>query len=261
MFAQWKAQDSVATSFDKNDKTSRRAVADQVRKQQARQQRRQTLSIVGVSIAIALIIIGAAAYKPVTDWWDKRQFEGKNLEAIGAPATVCQKVTTKAATGNQQHVAEGTPITYKDAPPAFGEHYPSPDPMSRKLYNADDRPPLGTLVHNLEHGYTILWYDQTIADDDDEMQLISVIADKLAGTGNSRLKFKAVPWLDTDELGKKFPEGQHIAFTHWSAGGAGETDTAKQVGVWQYCSGVSGAALSDFMLKYPYLDSPEPGAM
>ena len=31
-----------------------------------------------------------------------------------------------------------------------------------------------------------------------------------------------------------------------------------QVGVWQYCSDVSGAALEDFMLKYPYTDSPEP---
>ena len=32
------------------------------------------------------------------------------------------------------------------------------------------------------------------------------------------------------------------------------------MGVWQYCSDVSGAALEDFMLKYPYTDSPEPGA-
>ncbi len=31
-----------------------------------------------------------------------------------------------------------------------------------------------------------------------------------------------------------------------------------QVGVWQYCSEVSGEALNDFMLDYPYLDSPEP---
>jgi len=238
----------VATSFDKNDKSARRAVADDIRKQQARAEKRKTLSIVGVCVAIAVIIVGSAAYTPVKNWWDKRQFEGKNLEAIGAPATVCQKATTKKATGNQEHVPEGQLVNYTDAPPAFGAHYPSPDPMERKLYTTDDRPALEVLVHNEEHGYTLMWYDTTVADDETQMDQLRAIADKLQGTGNMRLKFKAVPWLPTDEGGKAFPEGQHIALTHWSAGGAGETDTAKQVGVWQYCSAVSGAALSDFML-------------
>ena len=46
--------------------------------------------------------------------------------------------------------------------------------------------------------------------------------------------------------------------THWSVGGVGETDATKQVGVWQYCSDLSGAALDTFMTDYPYMDSPEP---
>ena len=54
--------------------------------------------------------------------------------------------------------------------------------MERKLYTADDRPELETLVHNLEHGYTILWYDETVAADDDAMTSSRAIADKLAGT-------------------------------------------------------------------------------
>jgi hypothetical protein len=68
-----------------------------------------------------------------------------------------------------------------------------------------------------------------------------------------------VPW--TSEDGKAFPKGQHVALTHWSVGGAGETDPSKQVGVWQYCSDVSGAALETFMEDYPYMDSPEPNAV
>lgn len=36
------------------------------------------------------------------------------------------------------------------------------------------------------------------------------------------------------------------------------TDPAQQVGVWQYCSAPSGAALEAFMEEYPYTDSPEP---
>ena len=132
-------------------------------------------------------------------------------------------------------------------------------PADYFLYTADDRPDLGELVHNLEHGFTMLWYDETAAADEPMMEHIEAIATKYKGTDNLRLKFKAVPWLKAD--GKPFPEGQHIAFTHWSNGGTGEAATGEQVGVWQYCSEPSGAAIKDFMVKYPYLDSPEPDAV
>jgi hypothetical protein len=254
-------QQRKPTVAKKPAKTDRQAVIDEIRKKQKGADRRRGYMIVGVCTTIAVLIVGAAAFQPIKDWWDVRQFNDKDLAAIGAPASTCQKVTTKKATGQQEHVDPGTPIEYTDAPPAFGKHYPTPDPMERKLYTSGDRPVLGTLVHNLEHGYTILWYDKTIADDDKAMNELTGIADKLGGTSNMRTKFKAVPWTSSDEGGKKFPAGQHVAFTHWSIGGSDQkADAGKQVGVWQYCSAVSGEALSDFMLKYPYTDSPEPGA-
>ena len=40
---------------------------------------------------------------------------------IGAPASVCQKPTTKPANGNQQHIPDGSPVSYPDNPPAFGK--------------------------------------------------------------------------------------------------------------------------------------------
>jgi hypothetical protein len=244
----------------KQAKTDRQAVIEQLRTQQKSAERRRGLAIVGVCVVVALLIIGLAAFRPIKNWWDLRQFRNVDIDKIGAPASVCGKETTKKATGNQQHVPDGQAIFYPDSPPAFGEHYGTPDPMTRKLYTEGDRPELGTLVHNLEHGYTILWYDETVADDTEQMNELRGIADKFAGTSNFRFKFKAVPWLESD--GKAFPDDQHIAFTHWSIGGSDQdVSTAKQVGVWQYCSGVSGAALNDFMLKYPYLDSPEPNAM
>ena len=61
------------------------------------------------------------------------------------------------------------------------------------------------------------------------------------GTDNYRKKFKAVPWTSKD--GDAFPDGQHIAFTHWSKGGGDGAGHLKQVGAWQYCSEVSGEAL------------------
>lgn len=246
-------------------KTDRQAVIAKMRKQQKGSEHRRGLMIVGVCAAIALLIVGAAAFKPIKDWYDARAFDNLSLADIGAPASACQKITTIKADGNQDHVPTGTPVQYGQAPPAFGAHWNeagvAPAPMDRKLYTSSDRPPLESLVHNLEHGYTILWYDDTIAKDDAAMTTLRGIADKFAGTSNYRFKFKVVPWTAADEGGKKFPAGEHVAFTHWSAGGSGETDTSKQAGVFQYCSDVSGAALTKFMDEYPYFDSPEPNAM
>jgi hypothetical protein len=252
----------------KSAKSERQAKIDQIRGKQKSAEQRRGFMIVGVCVVIALLIIGSAWWVsglPLSPkWFEQREFSKLDLENIGAPASSCQDVTEKKADGNQDHVQTGTPVPYKDAPPAFGAHWNeagvAPAPMERKLYTEADRPELESLVHNLEHGYTILWYDQSIADDDEAMAQLRAIADKLAGTSNMRTKFIAAPWTSQDEDGKDFPDGEHIAFSHWSAGGSGETDASKQKGVWQYCSDVSGEALSDFMLKYPYTDSPEPGS-
>jgi hypothetical protein len=249
----------------KIDKNNRRAVIEQMRAEQKGAERNRGLAIVGACAAVALAIIGSALWfgsgVPYVsrNWYDEREFQSLALETIGAPASACGKIETKPAVGNQDHVDPGTPITYPDAPPAFGQHYNVWESMDRKLYTEADRPDVGKLVHNLEHGFTILWYDETAAGDKEMMADIEAIALKYKGTDNFRLKFKAAPWLTSD--GEAFPEGQHIAMTHWSNGGTGDAATGEQVGVWQYCSAPSGAGLKSFMEKYPYMDSPEPGAI
>jgi uncharacterized protein DUF3105 len=251
----------------KPTRSDRQAVIDELRKKQKGAERRRGFAIVGVCATIALLIVVAAAYRPVKNWWDLRKFKDLDLASIGAPATSCDKITTKKADGNQQHVPTGTQVTYSTAPPAFGSHWneqgTAPAPFNRKYYTEKDRPELEALVHNLEHGYTILWYDQSIADDADQLNVINGIADKFRSDSNNlRFKFIAAPWTSQDEKESgKFPDGMHIAISHWSAGGSGQTDVSKQVGVFQYCSKPSGEALKAFMLKYPYTDSPEPDAM
>ena len=246
-------------------KSDRRAVVDSIRKQQRGAERVRGLAIVGVCAFVALLIVGLAAYQPIKGWWDDRKFASVTLSDIGKPASVCQAPTTIKADGNQQHVPTGQTVTYTTAPPAFGAHWNeqgvAPVAMSRKFYTRTDRPALEALVHNLEHGYTILWYDDTVSTS--ELNEIRAIGQKFPGDTNFRYKFIAVPWLPADAkaIGKEFPKGEHIAFTHWSQGGTGITDTSKQVGVFQYCSDVSGSALKTFMEKYPYTDAPEPGAM
>jgi hypothetical protein len=245
-------------------KTDRKAVIDQMRKQQKSAERRRGTVIVTVCVLVALAIVGAAAVPIIIDKWNERELDSTALADIGEPASACQKIETKKADGNQDHVPVDTPVDYTTAPPAFGPHWNqagvAPAPFARKFYTADDRPALEALVHNLEHGYSILWYDETIADDQGAMDDIEAISRKF-GEDNFRDKFIAAPWLSSDEDGKKFPDGQHVAITHWSAGGNGVTDATKQVGAFQYCSGVSGEAVEAFMKKYPYTDSPEPDAM
>jgi hypothetical protein len=240
-------------------KTERQQVIDKIRTKQKSAEKRRGFMIVGVCAAIALLIVGAAAYQPIRDWWDKRQFNDLAIADVGSAASVCGDITKKTAEGNNDHVPSTQQVTYEDAPPAFGAHWNeaglAPAPMERKLYT-DDRPELESLVHNLEHGYTILWYDETIAGDDDQMLELRALADKLAGTDNFRTKYIAAPW--TSEDGKAFPDGQHVALTHWSMGE--DEEKPGQVGVWQYCESVSGEALNDFMIDYPYMDSPEPNA-
>jgi hypothetical protein len=249
----------------KSAKSDRQAVIDEIRKKQKGADRRRGFAIVGVCALIAVVILVLAIYPIIKRNRDLSQFKGLKLSEIGAPKSACQKVTTKPANGSSDHVPETQQVTYPDAPPAFGSHWNvpglAPAAFERKFYTSNDRPELESLVHNLEHGYTILWYDDTVTGD--ELNEIEGIADKFKrDEDNLRYKFIAAPWTSDDEKESgAFPSGQHIALTHWSAGGSGESDTSKQVGVWQYCSAPSGEALDDFMLKYPYTDSPEPQAM
>lgn len=253
-------------------KNSRRDRAQELLSQQKRADKRQGMIIVGVCVAVAVLIIGLAAFRPIKDWWDLRGLEGKDIDEIGAAASVCTPRITKQANGTQEHVDPGTEVDYPEAPPAFGKHEVYPDDMVRKLYTKTDRPNVEQLIHNSEHGYTILWF-KDIDRDSDEWDNLKAIATKLKGTGNMRLKFKAVEWTDDDpkwsndgkpwttEDGEEVDvDDMHVALTHWSKGGedADISDTSKQVGVWQFCSEVSGEALEQFMLDYPYMDSPEP---
>ena len=214
---------------------------------------------------IALLIVGAAAFQPIKDWWTARKFQkpGPRVDRrvrVGLPG----RSTTKKATGNRSTCRPGTPITYTDAPPAFGPHWN--EPASRRPDRRASSTPTRT-------GPSSSRWCTTSSTATRSSGTTRPIADDYAGDErdprpsrtssrhqNFRDKFIAAPWTSADEDGKAFPDGQHIALTHWSAGGAGDADAGKQVGVWQYCSDASGAALEDFMPKYPYPDSPEPNA-
>jgi len=99
-------------------------------------------------------------------------------------------------------------------------------------------------VHNLEHGYTIVWYDEDVSDDDVET-LESLAARVSADTP----KFIVTAW-DSEDRGE-FTEDGDIAISHWTEG----------TGRRQYCARPSGEAIADFVEQFPSSDSPEPNAI
>jgi hypothetical protein len=112
-----------------------------------------------------------------------------------------------------------------------------------------------TLVHNLEHGYTVVWYRANAPSDlSSDLQRIS----KTFGSEeyDPADKFIAAPWSDADGAG--FPAGKNLVIARWTADPNDPTDVTKQKGVRQACTNVSGAAIQEFMAKYPVASSPEP---
>lgn len=233
----------------------RRAVIEQMRREQQRKERRRTYVVIAACVVVGLLIIGAA----LVPLLKQDKLTGGPLANIGASqsAAGCQDLLKKKANGNQEHKPQGTPITYPDAPPAFGPHWPVPADFSRKFYTADDRPDIETLVHNLEHGYNILWYDDTVAHNSNQLAVVKAIASKFEGQKLTD-KFIAAPWTPKD--GKAFPSGTHVALTHWSTQND-PSDVSKQEGIWEYCAKPSGQVVAQFVKDYPYTDSPEPQAM
>ncbi len=186
----------------KSAKTDRQKVIDDVRRQQKRAEKRQGAVIVGVCVVIALGIVLIAAWEPMTTSIRKAALTGDTIEEIGAGADVCQEVLTEPQAGNT-HVERNQQVQYEDAPPATGDHWNiagfAPAPVSQRFYSENNRPELEQLVHNSEHGYNILWYDATVADDDGQVAQIQKIADIMdANDTNGRNKFKAVPWTSED---------------------------------------------------------------
>jgi Protein of unknown function (DUF3105) len=247
---------------DNAERNERRERMERMRREAERAERRRSLVVVVVCVVIALIIGGLTGWKLYRDNQRDEEVASTDVDKLGPSpeAAGCQDVVTKGAEGVGDH-RDGQDIAYADSPPAFGPHWSSPADFARKFYTADDRPELQRLVHNLEHGYTLLWYDETVADDSDQLQTVEDIAAKFdVGSPNAiddynAGKLLAVPWTSDD--GDPFPDGAHVAFTHWAMTG---DDAVKDQGegAWQYCEQPSGEALDAFMEEFPASNAPEP---
>ena len=239
----------------KNERDNRRAIAEQMRKAQQRKERQRSLLILSGCVIVVLALLGSAVFVYVKDQRAESKAAGTSLANLGVSTSAagCQEIKAenvdlKAQEDGTYHQQTGSTIDYPDAPPAFGYHWGNflQGSEIRTFYTVQDRPEVERLVHSLEHGYTILWYDETVKPGTDAYADVQAIADKF------KTYFIAAPWEGSD--GDAFPSGMHLTLTHW-------TGPEKQQGITQYCAAPSGAVVEKFTKDYLSDNAPEPGAV
>ncbi|MGO4600074.1 DUF3105 domain-containing protein [Terrabacter sp. 2RAF25] len=238
----------------------RRERVAQMQAAQKKSERRRLFIVIGACIAVIAIIGGAVAWAIVGE-------QNKKAEALQSisgdvAAASCDPVTDDAASGSSDHVGPGTnkadvtKIQYSTVPPSSGQHFAVPAVDKRRVYTVADAPRIETLVHNLEHGYTILWYDRSV--EKEQAASFEALATRINAIKESANKFIISPW---DPAYGAFPAGKKYALSHWSADyDQASGKVANQKGHRQLCGGLNTAVVEDFVKAHPWSSAPEPGA-
>ena len=233
----------------------RRARIVELQQKEKARENRVRLQIVGGCVSILLVLGGVITYASI----DARGSQPDvAILAIGVPAAAasCDPVTQDKTGGNGEHVEPGasSKVKYNTVPPSSGGHYSDPEVSDRRFFTAADRPKMERLVHNLEHGYTVLWYDQQAGEAKKaELEQIAKLANRIDAASG---KFIVSAW---DPSYGELPAGKKFALSHWSATvGTEQTSEANQVGNRQLCGDLSGAVVKTFIEKHPRTASPEP---
>ncbi|MEO7295976.1 MAG: DUF3105 domain-containing protein [Candidatus Limnocylindria bacterium] len=132
----------------------------------------------------------------------------------GAPD---QSVGSTQPDDGQVHVDAGTtcrsaeapcgPDPYSSLPATSGPHW---DPSGLAAWGAYSTPQNESqLIHNLEHGGIVIWYDPATLDDAQVSELTSYVEGQVASGISGRFKFILTPWGGTEGLGAA------VAVTAW----------------------------------------------
>jgi len=97
------------------------------------------------------------------------------------------------------HVLEGEPVAYESNPPTSGEHYDVP--MLAGFYDESSAEtklpyPEGYLIHSLEHGYIVFWYNCEVISETECSNLKSQVKEVIGDF--NEIKLIAFPWNTID---------------------------------------------------------------
>jgi hypothetical protein len=211
----------------------RRQRLEELRSQQKAAERRKNWLFAGSAIVVALILIGAAVIPAYIHDRNKKAKEKAGYQfapTSAEKAAGCLGVHNDPLSAAAQHV-EG-PIDYtkekygddRDGtvpiPPTGGKHNALSLGDTVRFYPLSDKPRPERAVHNLEHGYIVVWYDSKLPED----QVTKL--QELAKSG-TLTRLLVVGWWQSD-----LPADKHVVFTSW-----GRTDR---------CTTVSDAVATKF---------------
>ena len=139
--------DETPTSKKLLEKQQRRAAEEARRREQQRAARKRNL----VTLVIALLVLGLVVFLVVKD----RDDDGASVAgSVDRREAGCEPIEEHEDEG-QDHV-DVTP-QYGTNPPTSGPHLATPS--SGGFFDPDSPVEPGALVHNLEHGQIVFWYD------------------------------------------------------------------------------------------------------
>jgi hypothetical protein len=151
------------------------------RKRQIKQQQRRRQQMINWAIwgGLAVIVLVGLGFV----------LRGSPDSAVGERVAVMSDIS---------HVEEGTdPGPYSTDPPSSGPHYASQ--LNAGFYEANDQQPpypAGYLVHSLEHGYAIFWYNCSLVSEQECTTLKSDIQSVMDQVDN--FKVIGYPWPSID---------------------------------------------------------------
>ena len=165
-----------------SDKLNRPSRRDQIRERQRRQKTGSRM-IFTVAAVVGVAIVGYLL-------WSTNSGTEAPTGEVGIPVPM----------QSAGHVEEGTDVDYSTNPPTSGPHFGQTVPAG--FYNIGDSVtilpfPESYVVHSLEHGYVVFWYNCTVLDTAGCEQLksqIQVVLDDVGG-----LKVIVFPWIFIDE--------------------------------------------------------------
>jgi len=212
----------------------RRRLAEQMRRDQQRKAARRSNMI---TIAIALVIAAAVTVFIISERSGDSDAPPAP-EGVAASEAGCDEVEDHEEEGSN-HVDAGTNVDYETSPPTSGNHWPPENVADPGFY--PDAVDEESLVHNLEHGQIVIWYDPDASTQTQEnlQGLVNSANDPDALPGSQPTgPIIAVPYGDV-------PEGKSLVLTAWTHS--------------QACSSYSLEAINDFREKFQGR-GPEPVA-
>lgn len=205
----------------------RRARLDEMRRQQRAAERRKNMLTFGSAIVVALLLVGTAvllAYNKAQANDAKKNAVSNQLKAEkkdghqSQPTAAekrdgCTGVHTDPLAKARDHVT--TAIDYSSQPygdtadgaapipPTGGKHNALSLGDTNRFYPLSEKPRPERAVHDLEHGYIVVWYDSQLPAA--QVQLLQSMA-----TDPSMGRLLVVGWWQGD-----LPLGKHVVLTSW----------------------------------------------